>query len=249
MQEVLAELIPRILRCKSYECTSIKDVREEAEDRLGLLRGGLDDHREALTRIIKDYVYEHGETLSDFRGPGSSPSGRPHKRRRVDLTEASLAGWQDMWQNRRFTDAVVRCQGQSFAVHRAVLGSRSPVLAAMFAQEGLREGAERQLAISDAEPQLVEAMLRYMYIGEVTEDTDCSQLLRLADQYEVEGLIEVCCTAMLQDLSPETVAGSLCCLRKHRHREAVKAAYERLLLNVQHDKELLRALAEHVSTE
>mmetsp|Transcript_9709 Transcript_9709/g.27665 ORF Transcript_9709/g.27665 Transcript_9709/m.27665 type:complete len:167 (-) Transcript_9709:8-508(-) len=160
--------------------------------------------------------------------------------------ESCVAGWRDMWESRRFTDAVVRCQGQCFQVHRAVLGARSPVMEAMFAQEGLREGSERAIDIADTEPDVVEAMLRYMYIGEVTEAIDCASLLSLADQYEVDGLVEVCAHALVQDLSAETVASALCALRALRHREVIATAYERLLANVQHDKELLRALAETV---
>merc|ERR1719189_1914625 len=104
--QVLRELVPRILRSKSFERTSIKDVREEAEDRLGLQRGGLDNHREALKRIITDYVSDR----SDIGSPSSG--GGPSKRQRVDLAEASLAGWREMWESRRFTDAVITCQGQ-----------------------------------------------------------------------------------------------------------------------------------------
>jgi len=236
MQKVLRELVPRILRSKSFERTSIKDVREEAEDRLGLQRGGLDQHRDVLKLIITDYV-------SDRQDVGS-PSGPPTKRQRVDLAEASLAGWREMWESRRFTDAIITCQGQRFEVHRVVLGSRSPVLAAMFGQEGMREGSERHIEVRDSEPEMVEAMLRYMYIGEVRESMDCTQLLRLADEYEVQGLLEVCAEAILEDLSAETVANSAFALRMHRHREVIADAYDRLVDNVQHDKELLRAALE-----
>lgn len=240
MQQALRELVPRILRRKSFERTSIKDVREEAEDRLGLDRGGLDQHREFLKRIVTDYVSDRSSA------DASTAGGPPSKRQRMDLAEASVAGWREMWETRLFTDAVVTCQGQSFQVHRAILGSRSPVLAAMFGQEGLREGAERQVDIKDSEPEVVEAMLRYIYIGEVCESIDCTRLLPLADSYEVQGLLDVCAESILEDLSPETVAASLRALRMHRHREIISLAYERLLTNVQHDKDLLRAVAEQV---
>jgi len=235
----LRELVPRILRGKALERTSAKDVREEAEDRLGLVRGALDKHREALNRIISEWVEDH-----ILEGKEEAPGAR--KRRRADLEEASLAGWRELWESRRFPDAVVHCGGRSFEVHRAVLGARSPVLNAMFSQEGLREGSERSVAIEDAEPDSVEAMLRYMYVGEVPEDCEHAALLHLADKYEVEGLAEICAEALAQGLAAETVVASLCALRTHRGRKPIAAAYERLLSSIQNDRELLRAVADAV---
>lgn len=116
----------------------------------------------------------------------------------------------------------------------------------MFSQEGLREGSERRVAIEDAEPETVEALLRYMYIGEVPESCECASLLRLADQYEVEGLPELCAEALVQGACAETVVPALCALRTHRGRGPVAAAYERLLASIQNDRELLWAVAEAV---
>mmetsp|Transcript_4210 Transcript_4210/g.11625 ORF Transcript_4210/g.11625 Transcript_4210/m.11625 type:complete len:232 (-) Transcript_4210:88-783(-) len=220
MQAKLEELVPRILRGKALDRTSSKDVREEAEDRLGLARGDLDGHREALTHIISGWVKQHFHS-----GKEEPPSAR--KRQRADLAQASLSGWRELWESRRFPDAVVRCGGRAFEVHRAVLGARSPVMNAIFSQEGLREACERRLNIEDAQPEAVEAMLRYMYLGEVTEDCDYAALLRLADQYEVEGLPEICAQALLQSISTETVVTSLCALRTHRGCRPVADAYER----------------------
>lgn len=239
MQARLRELVPRILRGKPLERTSARDVREEAEDRLGLARGGLDRHRDSLNRIISDWVEEH---VTDRKDEASCT----RKRRRADLAESSLAGWRDLWESRRFPDAEVHCGGITFDVHRAVLGARSPVLDAMFRQEGLREGSERRVIIEDAPPEVVEALLRYMYVGEVAENSEHASLLRLADKYEVEGLTEICVEALLQCISTETVVSSLCALRTHRARGHVAAAYERLLASIQSDRELLRAVADAV---
>lgn len=216
------------------ERTSPKDVREEAEDRLGLPRGSLDELREELNQIVFNWVDKHFQEAT----PSSA-----RKRKRADLEEASLAGWRDLWEHRRFPDAVVHCRDSSFEVHRAVLGTRSPVFNRMFGQEGLREGCERRLTIDDAEPETVEAMLRYMYVGEVEEDCQFTDLLALADRYEVDGLVKICADAILQTVSSDTVVGSLCALRTHLCSDVVQEAYEKLLLSIQNDRQLLREVA------
>merc|ERR1712146_46433 len=110
----------------------------------------------------------------------------------------------------RFTDATVRCNDRTMEAHRAVLAKSSPVMRALFSQESFREGTARVVEITNAEPEQVEAMLRFMYIGEIVGDVDFVQLLRLADQYDVEGLPKVCCDALLEKLSVQSVVTTLC---------------------------------------
>mmetsp|Transcript_118392 Transcript_118392/g.315102 ORF Transcript_118392/g.315102 Transcript_118392/m.315102 type:complete len:257 (-) Transcript_118392:7-777(-) len=243
MQAKLEELVPRILRGKvrddAIESCTLGNVRKEAEERLGLPSGALDEHRLALNQIILSWL--EAEIRDGEEEPRSA-----RKRRRADQEEASLAAWRELWESRRFPDATVRCGERSFEVHRAVLGARSPVLNAMFSQEGLREGRERLLTVEDAEPETVETMLRYMYVGEVTGNCQYIDLLRLANQYEVDGLPQICADAILQGVSADTVVGSLCALRAHADSDPVAAAYERLLTSIQNDRELLRVVASAV---
>ncbi len=59
--------------------------------------------------------------------------------------------------------------GQSFPVHRALLCSRSPVLAAMFSHRELLESRKGEVRMDDMGPEVVEGMLRFLYTDSVTD--------------------------------------------------------------------------------
>ncbi|CAK0814501.1 unnamed protein product, partial [Prorocentrum cordatum] len=115
------------------------------------------------------------------------------KRKWSEHEEACAAKFKAMWETRDFADATVKCAGRSIKVHRAVLGSCSPVFLAMFKTGGMREAAGHCVEIGNATLATVQAFVQFLYLHDVPADADCCELLRLADQYQVEPLVELCC--------------------------------------------------------
>merc|ERR1712232_262924 len=106
--------------------------------------------------------------------------------RSVDHTVSTAA---ELWRRRPFPDAqVVAHDGTTFAVHRAILASASPVLEATWRQP-LRESEERLLRI-DADAESVEALLCYMYTGQENANCDPGEMLSLAHLYGLPQLVK-----------------------------------------------------------
>ena len=105
------------------------------------------------------------------------------------------------WKQRKFSDSEVVCSGVHIAVHRATLSAASPVFDAAFSSQ-MSEGNTATYEIKDSTPTAVEAMLRYIYIG----DSDClpddlAFLLDLSAQYELDDLCAEVLERMAKDLT------------------------------------------------
>lgn len=168
------------------------------------------------------------------------------KRKREDYQEASTAAWRSLWELRQFADVTIQCGSMCFELHRVVLAAHSPVFNAMLTNEKMVEGATRRITVEDTQPESLELMFQYMYIGELPANCDFCALLTLADRYDVTGLDHLCADSILQAISAETVATSLRALKKHKHRKPVDDAYSALLAKIQKDQQLFEAMAEAV---
>ena len=116
-----------------------------------------------------------------------------------------------LWKQRKFTDAEVVVGTSRLPVHRATLCAASPVFAAAFGlppEEGrsycdsttMQHGRTAVCTVRDAEPATVEAMLRFVYTGELLSEDDSpdpAKLLELAALYQVGSLapLDVCSRA------------------------------------------------------
>ena len=79
-------------------------------------------------------------------------------------------------------DFTMVVDGKEFAVHKAILGARSPVFARMFQNE-MREQIESRLELTDVEVEVFGELLRYIYSGKVPDmDKFASDLFVAADK-------------------------------------------------------------------
>ena len=99
---------------------------------------------------------------------------------------------KNLHQNFSFSDFTIRCGAQEFPCHRFVLAGRSPVLATML-EVDMEEAQSGRLSIVDFEPGTVQALVKYIYTGEVTIDMELlPQLVAAADKYQLPGLLDSC---------------------------------------------------------
>lgn len=109
-----------------------------------------------------------------------------------------------LWKSRRFTDCTLRCEGEDFHCHCAVLCDASNVFERMFTSN-FQEATSRIVEIVDAKPPVVEALLSFIYNGTLKENfTDLVELAVLADRYSVEAVLVACAKPLCSNLSPST---------------------------------------------
>eukprot|EP00929_Paragymnodinium_shiwhaense_P054172 TRINITY_DN27145_c0_g1_i1.p1 TRINITY_DN27145_c0_g1~~TRINITY_DN27145_c0_g1_i1.p1 ORF type:complete len:252 (+),score=87.99 TRINITY_DN27145_c0_g1_i1:81-836(+) len=233
IEKRLRAAIPELLMQTDIDHTSLKVFMERLREHLHLDATTFEEHSTLFREITLEMVKKEEKESSK-------------KRRRVDHAEAAALGLFDLWKTRRFADALVKCGNEAFAVHRAVLAMRSPVFAAMFEQDGFKEGAERLITIGEADPKTVEGLLEYIYVGQVPRAVDCKCLLPLAERFEVQGLVDVCVGVVNCELNEENVVPTVRLFRQQRHREAVGKAYDDLVKRIKRDDRLLRAVLEEL---
>lgn len=145
-----------------------------------------------------------------------------------------------LWQERKFTDATVVCEGERFEVHRAVLCAASQVFERAFLG-GLCEARSAVLEIGASAPAAVEAMLCYIYTGSVPDGASeaLAPLLELAVQYELRELSEEAAQEVLRGIERCNVRERASVLKRHCEHPTVRASYEKLLTLLQEDRALL----------
>ena len=93
------------------------------------------------------------------------------------------------------SDVQVKCGTKSFPCHRGILSARSPVFRAMLSSE-LSEKRDGNIDIKDFSPDVIEAMLKFMYASTVpSNDEDrehLAEVLKAADQYQLDLLKTEC---------------------------------------------------------
>lgn len=112
-----------------------------------------------------------------------------------------------------------------FPVHRAILSAVSPFFKALFINN-LKGGKSEttEVAISSVSGEIFSLILDYAYTGTCNVSADnVERLLPLADQFEVLGIVQLCCQFLLQELRPDNCLGEpfvrITGHRSNRHKE------------------------------
>ena len=114
--------------------------------------------------------------------------------------------------NQQLCDGTIRCaDNKVFPVHRALLSAVSPYFKALFTNS-LKGGKSdvTEISINLVPAHIFGLILDYAYTGtcKVTSD-NVEQLLPLADQFEVLGVVQLCCQFLLNELKPDNCLGTI----------------------------------------
>lgn len=126
--------------------------------------------------------------------------------------------------NQQLCDGVIRCpEDQVFPVHRAILSAVSPYFKALFTNSLKGGKTETTEVIISVPGEIFSLILDYAYTGTCNVNADnVEQLLPLADQFEVLGIIQLCCQFLLQELRPENCLGKVKMYIKCNNTRTVK---------------------------
>ena len=122
----------------------------------------------------------------------------PEKHSKTVLGDFAL-----MFADQAFSDFEIICQEKSFPCHKAVLAARSEVFKKMLNTDG-EEAKKNCLVINDFENEQVGQLLQFIYTGSLNEeDSIGTDLLLLADKYDVPDLVHICEVALARDVNHE----------------------------------------------
>ncbi|XP_066370877.1 BTB/POZ and MATH domain-containing protein 1-like isoform X2 [Miscanthus floridulus] len=118
-------------------------------------------------------------------------------------------------------DVVLVVSGETFAAHKAILASRSPVFMAQFFGP-MKETHSQRVEIMDMEAPIFGAMLRFMYtdmVPELERQEDgtiiAQHLLAAADRYGLDMLKSMCEDKLCDGTRVETAATTLALAEQH----------------------------------
>lgn len=115
-----------------------------------------------------------------------------------------LGGISRMCDDEKFSDFTFVVKDKKFKLHKLVLAASSPVMERLFAAD-YEEKKTGQCQIDDIEPNIFNAMSRFMYTCTVPEklcDIVC-YLYAAAHYYEIQTLKDICLDEMQNNLSKE----------------------------------------------
>lgn len=130
---------------------------------------------------------------------------------------AILEKFGSLFENGEFSDFTLAVGGEELRVHKAILAAQSPVFAAMFQHDMLRENKQNRAAITDTDCRVLKEMLVYMYSGSSPNIREMAKdLLVAADKYDLDGLKAMCEEVLCSTLVVDNAAESLEFADKYR---------------------------------
>mmetsp|Transcript_2401 Transcript_2401/g.6020 ORF Transcript_2401/g.6020 Transcript_2401/m.6020 type:complete len:725 (-) Transcript_2401:100-2274(-) len=108
--------------------------------------------------------------------------------------------------NRKLSDVSFLVEGREFFAHRAALCASSDAFRAMFSSGYREKEASTAIEIPNISWHVFEAMMKCIYTGTVEVTPDIAEdLLRVADQYLLDGLKRLCENAISQALAVDNL--------------------------------------------
>ena len=99
-----------------------------------------------------------------------------------------------LFNDKEFSDVEIKCDGEIFNCHQAILSTRSDVFRAMF-QADMTESLTKKVNIEDIDSEVVRELLHFIYTGSVNENVlkeKARELLAAADMYQLDVLKNIC---------------------------------------------------------
>merc|ERR1712008_367825 len=152
----------------------------------------------------------------------------------------------NLWESKLHTDCTVAVNGHETQCHRAVLAAASPVFQRM-PVSGMQEANDCRIGIADAEPDVVTAMLHFVYVGELPEESEnLDKLIVLADKYDIPMLVEYCAEHLLDAMTSGNAPQIARVLRNFSRHLKVEPLWISFLEQVALNQELLRVTLEGI---
>lgn len=109
----------------------------------------------------------------------------------------------------KFCDFQLKVEDRTFNVHRVVLSASSPYFEALFSND-LIEKESKFVEIKDINSKIFEAIVDYIYSGDISIDGDnVQELLSAAHRLQLSEIVSICCQFLIKQLDPTNCVGIL----------------------------------------
>ena len=132
------------------------------------------------TAILAEDPYEYDDDDEDVEPRSPKVVVKPFQTEYLKLLETG-----------KDADVTFNVNGEKMKAHQMILSAQSAYFTAMF-ETDMREGLSKEVEITDAEPELFRALLRYVYAGIEPPIPMALDMLVLADKYGLEHLKKYC---------------------------------------------------------
>jgi Leucine-rich repeat (LRR) protein len=158
-----------------------------------------------------------------------------------------LAGFEELWASRRFSDFTIIAGSKKFAVHKSVLGIQSSFFSAVF-ESDMKERIEGKMEIEDFSAAAIEDFLRFLYTGKIQDKSNAMQLFELADKYDVQQLKAIAEQTILRNVNDQNSMEVLSFGNLHNSEKLKRKAFSTIgkmfpeILNLKDNPEILKIL-------
>ena len=157
------------------------------------------------------------------------------KQKQEDCDADLCDDFSQLFSEAEHSDVEIICGEETFACHKSILAARSPVFEAMF-QVDMEEKKDNKVEIKDFSPEVIENMLQFIYCAKMPckEDSrdQISELLKAADQYDVNLLKVACDEILCISLSVENCLVSLIIADMYQAEKLKKHSMKMLVENM-----------------
>lgn len=198
---------------------------------------------------------EQGNTMSGARGyrpkRANMGDGRvlirtlaidPHTS--SSSNDPSVSG---MWKRRRFTDFMLVSEGEELPCHREVLASCSAVFDRALDPAQFKEGSSDRYEIKGSNASIVKSMLEFMYTGALPESSsELVDLICLADQYQVEQLVQSCAQRLIREIGPENVVQVTRAIKGFKSKAKFAGLWKEIQNKIREDDQLMELVMDYL---
>ncbi|KAE8748819.1 hypothetical protein FOCC_FOCC004413 [Frankliniella occidentalis] len=118
-----------------------------------------------------------------------------------------LLNMNDLRDTRRFCDVEILCGGKRIQAHRVVLAASSPYFLAMFTVE-LLEKQQQSVEIHAIDPEILEALIHFIYSGKLRIGQDnVQELMIAADMLQLKEVVTGCTDFLKKELHSSNCIG------------------------------------------
>jgi speckle-type POZ protein len=117
--------------------------------------------------------------------------------------ESTLSiNFHNLWTEGVLQDFNIKCEGEDIPCHRAILAARSDMFKAMLTSDSI-EKKKGEVEIKDCSAGILRHFLKFVYTDCLDDERDynSTELLILADRYQVSGLKKRCEVALSKTIS------------------------------------------------
>jgi len=151
------------------------------------------------------------------------------------------------WKRRRFTDYNIVCEDEEIPCHREVLASCSPVFDRALDPHRYKEGCSNRYELKGSKVAVVKSMVEFMYTGSLPESSaDLVELLCLADQYQVEDLVQRCAKLLIEQICPQNVVALTRAVKGFKSQPNFVPLWKEIQKMIKGDDQLLELVMDYL---